>query len=378
MKHLLPLSCLVSVALFGACDGNLSSSTNGDPSQPNTGEDMPISGNPDMDTPGSGKDMQDPSGTPDMITYPASDCGVTAMYNKLEPTCATCHRGGNTPYFASADAFYNLIVTSPLWVTPGDPQNSPLIALLKGEATGTYTQMPLGADTFEDLENQGNTDTTIEEISTFITELDGCNRTQPDATVNAPIERKRARQIVNTLYQHLGLTKDDVLAFTKSRNYNDSVYPIYNPDDVKPVTNDPHISPHTQSPGIRWYAIGGGSRLYGTKSNTIFSPTFGQAITQVSQAWCGFSIKKDGNLALFKHVSKDSLLSSTDAQIRDNIKYLMLRFWGHVATDEEIDAMKTNVFDSYISPDESTEAEHRTAWTAVCATLIRDPMWLSY
>lgn len=366
---LLPVT-FAALLFLGACRGELTA--NQDTSL--TGDDMSPGADQDIATrPDGGGLMQG-----DMIEIPASDCGVTVMYQKLSPTCATCHRSGSTPYFASPESFYNLLVTDPKWISPGDPSSSNLIALLRGEATGAYAQMPLGAESFLDLEQRGATEVTIDELSTFITELDGCQRSGEAPNLPAPIERKRARQIVNTLYQHLGLTKNDVLPFTKQRNYSDNAYPIYNPDDTQPVTNDPHISPATQSPGIRWYAIGGGSRLYVTQSNAIFSPTFGQAIIQISQAWCGFSIKKEGNDALFRHVSREALGEATEAQIRDNIAYLMLRFWGHVATDEEIAQMKSEIYDAYIDPAVSNDTDEKTAWQAVCASLIRDPLWLSY
>jgi hypothetical protein len=44
-----------------------------------------------------------------------------------------------------------------------------------------------------------------------------------------------------------------------------------------------------------------------------------------------------------------------------------------VATDEEVSALKTNVYDTY-----AAEQNPRTAWVAVCAALVRDPMWISY
>lgn len=367
-----------AAALFtlGACDGDLSS--NQDPSvsdNMSTGVDQGRTMQPDGGAPVN-RDMEVMPG--DMVEIPASDCGVTVMYQKLSPTCATCHRSGSTPYFGSPESFYNLLVTDPKWVSPGDPSGSALIALLRGEATGTYSQMPLGAESFIDLEQRGATEVTIEEVSRFITELDGCQRSGNESAQPAPIERKRARQIVNTLYQHLGLTSEDVLPFRKSRNYTDDAYPIYNPDDTKPVTNDPHINPSVQKPGIRWFSLGGGSRLYVTQSSRVFSPTFGQAITQVSQAWCGFSIKKEGNDALFRHVSREALGEATVAQIRDNIAYLMLRFWGHVATAEEVDLMKSEIYDAYIDPAVSDDSDEKSAWQAVCASLIRDPLWLSY
>lgn len=336
------------------------------------------------DTP-SPRDMNTPDQTTDQAgdipadagdqtgDMPANDCGLTPLFKGLEPTCATCHRAGNTPYFANTTSFYNLILNNPKWVVPGQPDNSTLIALLEGRAPGAYPQMPLGSASFTQLEANGQTSIGLAQIKTIITDLDGCKRQDDPKTPVTPVERKSAQQIVNTLYQHLGLTSEDIVRFTQSRNYNDTRFHIYSPDHVKPVTNDPHIRPASQGPGIRWFSIGGGSTLYGTRPNRTFSPTFGQTFTQVSQAWCGFAVDKDNNDALFKHVSQQDLDSATDAQIKDNLKYLMLRFWGHVATEQEVDTLKSNVYDFY-----KQEQNTRTAWVAVCASLVRDPMWLSY
>lgn len=367
---------LFSLASLG-CDGTLSATSrsehDNDPDRPDQPADTPIDRDMGGNMSGDG-DMPAPTNT-DMETppLPPSDCGVTPIFEGLSPTCATCHRASNSPYFASAESFYNLVVSDPKWVTPGDSNASQLVALLEGRATGAYTQMPLGTQTFADLEALGQTSVTVAQVRQFIDDLDGCQRQDEEAPARPQVERKSARQILNALYQHLGLEQADVVRFTASRNYNDSRYPVHSPDDTKPYTNDPHIRPASQGPGLRWFALGGGSRLYNTRANRGFSPTFGQALTQTSQAWCGFAVDKENNTALFKHVQQDALADATDAQIELNLEYLMLRFWGHVATAEEVSALKTNVYDFYAS-----EQNERTAWVAVCAALIRDPMWLSY
>jgi hypothetical protein len=364
---------VLSLTLF-ACEGVMSSnspqSNNQAPSPSNNnGGDGADMGS--MNNRVDGGDMDSPSNAGNQL--PANDCGVTALYQGLEPTCGSCHRVGNSPYFTSPESFYSLLVKDPAWVTPGDPGASALIALLEGRATGAYAQMPLGNETFAELEAAGKTSVTIAEISTFIQELEGCERPPAEEADIPDVERKSARQILNTLYQHLGITSEDVVRFTSSRNWSLNRYPMHNPDDVKPVTMDPHISPPNQAPGLRWFAMGGGSQLYGTRPNKRFSPTFGQNLVQLSQAWCGFAVDKEDNTALFKHVSQDALAEATDAQIEDNLRYLMLRFWGHVATDEEVQSLKTNVYEPYAS-----EQNPRTAWVAVCAALVRDPMWINY
>lgn len=384
---MLLMALLFSLASLG-CDGTLSATSRGEPDdsasdrpdqraeapkERDMGDDMmrdgdmppPVMMDGDMPLPIE-VDMAQPP-------LPPSDCGVTPIFEGLSPTCATCHRASNSPYFASVESFYNLVVSDPKWVVPGDSNASQLIALLEGRATGAYTQMPLGTQSFADLETLGQTSVSVAQVRQFIDDLEGCQRQDEEAPTRPQVERKSARQILNTLYQHLGLDQADVVQFTASRNYSDSRYPVHSPDDIKPYTNDPHIRPPSQGPGLRWFALGGGSRLYNTRANRGFSPTFGQALTQTSQAWCGFAVDKENNTAIFKHVQQDALADATDAQIELNLKYLMLRFWGHVATTEEVSALKTNVYDFYAS-----EQNERTAWVAVCAALIRDPMWLSY
>lgn len=328
----------------------------------------------DMGLPGSDMGM-DPSNTSpgeDMgEPIPEGDCGVTLMYRGLEPTCGTCHRVGNSPYFTSPEAFYNLLVTDPNWVVPGQPENSQLVALLEGGATGAYVQMPLGTRSFAQLAEDGETEVSMEEVRAFITDLDGCQRGGDDIVEHAPIERKSARQIVNTMYQHLGLEPEDVQRFTS--NLNIARYPVQSPDDVKPIVSGPNVRHSSSTATLRWYALGGGSQLLGTRPVKGFSPTFGQAITQMSQAWCRFAVEKDGNTALFRHVQQASMDAASDEQIRENLRYLMLRFWGHVATDEEVTELETSIYRPY-----ATQENARTAWVAVCASLIRDPMWMSY
>jgi hypothetical protein len=46
---------------------------------------------------------------------------------------------------------------------------------------------------------------------------------------------------------------------------------------------------------------------------------------------------------------------------------------GAVASDADVDAMYEGVYRKYES-----SADARTAWTAVCAALVRDPAWVSF
>ena len=60
------------------------------------------------------------------------------------------------------------------------------------------------------------------------------------------------------------------------------------------------------------------------------------------------------------------------AAIKANIAELYLKMLGEVATPAEVDDLFTSVFVKYESKGAAT------AWTAVCAALIRDPLWILY
>lgn len=324
---------------------------------------------PDISRPGDDMSVPGPDATPDMPS--PTGCGIQEMYQALEPTCANCHRAGKTPYFSSATAFYNLLVSDPAWVTPGDPQNSGLIALLEARAPGQYAQMPLGSQTFADLEAAGQTQTTIAEVRTFVEDLEGCQAIVPDAAPQVLVQRKSAAQIHRTLKQHLGLVDEDIQPYNS--NVSEARYPIWNPDYVERVVSGVNVNPFGTSAARRWHALGGESYLRNIRANRALSPTFGQTMVQVSQAWCRRAVEKSGNTAIFRDVDPSNLSGATDAQIDANLRYLMLRFWGHVATDPEVQGLRTSVYDVYAG-----RVDAPTAWIAVCATLIRDPMWLVY
>ncbi len=328
-------------------------------------------------------DMTDPNdmGRSDMTRPPGEDmsadmsaptgCGVQEMYAALEPTCANCHRAGKTPYFSSATAFYNLLVSDPTWVTPGDPDGSGLIAILEGRASGQYPQMPLGTRTYADLEAAGEVSATIAEVRAFVSNLEGCQAIIPEPAPRVQVQRKSAAQIHRTLKQHLGLVDEDIVRYES--NVSEERYPIWSPDNTNRIVSGVNVNPFGTSAARRWHALGGESYLRNIRANRALSPTFGQTITQVSQAWCRIAVEKQANTALFRHVDPSSLGGATPAQVRDNVRYLMLRFWGHAATQDVVDALATEIYDIY-----AARVDPATAWVAVCATLIRDPMWLVY
>ena len=290
------------------------------------------------------------------------------MFAGLEPTCSNCHRSGSTPYFASGTAFYNLLVADPAWVKPGDPDNSALVDLLLGQAKGQYPQMPLGTKNYDQLSKEGSTKSSIKEVRQFITDLEGCTPESSPKEVPLPIQRKSAQQIFNTLKSNIGLVDADIQT---NGNGREEDYPIWNPDGLIPFSSN--AKPFSIGAARRWFALGGESYLKNRKATISLSPTFGQTMVQVSQAWCRKGVEKANNRTLFRDVDQTNLSAASDDDIKKNIKYLMLRFWGHVASTDEVDEMFSAVYSIYLDAEEP-----KTAWVATCAALVRDPLWLVY
>ena len=68
------------------------------------------------------------------------------VFAGLGPSCGPCHAAGaqeRIAYFASEQAFSQLIATNGAYVQPGNPDGSLLVQLLEGTAEGVWTQMPL-------------------------------------------------------------------------------------------------------------------------------------------------------------------------------------------------------------------------------------------
>jgi hypothetical protein len=91
----------------------------------------------------------------------------------------------------------------------------------------------------------------------------------------------------------------------------------------------------------------------------------------MAQAWCRQAIELDSEL-LFRHATRDSDSAVDREAIRANIEYLHLHMLGVVASEADVEAMYEGVYREY-----EAAADAPTAWTAVCAALVRDPLWLS-
>lgn len=281
------------------------------------------------------------------------------VYLGLSSTCEGCHgEGSNFPAFASFDAFESLVVGDPTLVAPGDPEASALLGLLAGTAAPPLRQMPPGVNSFVDLEDAGSTEITMEQLRDWISALEPCD---VPVTGGSPrfVRRVDAEHIPRMLYAQLDLTLPDVLHPTQ--------FPIDDPTwgVLSPADNSESVA------NARWMALGGPDPLRGQQRQRSWSPLFIQTLGPMAQAWCRRSIELE-RAPLFRHADADSDSSVDAAAIKANIRYLYLHMLGVEASDTDVASTYESVYLHYEATADST-----TAWTAVCAALVRDPLWLT-
>lgn len=296
------------------------------------------------------------------------------VYTRLKPTCGGCHVADMRPFFLDLTAFENLIVYDPKWVTPGDPDASGLVGLMIGVNAASRQMPPAPSERFEVLSQRGMTSITLTEVKEWIRALPA---TRPDAGAPldaAQVRRKSAEQIRVTLYAQLGLTEADLLTtvsmgtqpYRVDARYGDA-YALRSSDET------PAQDPREQA-GSLYVALGGAHWLEGKLSSPQVTSNMAQALVPISQAWCRTAFAKPGNTAVLSlaTLQDDSSTSAGRAAIRANLGALYLRMLGEVATPAELDDLYDNVFVPYEPKGVSV------AWTAVCAALIRDPLWILY
>ncbi|MEM9073536.1 MAG: hypothetical protein AAGE52_33910 [Myxococcota bacterium] len=280
------------------------------------------------------------------------------VYERLRGSCAGCHRAGTSfPGFRDLEAFENLIAYNPRFVAPGDPEHSSLVAMLEGRGTGSQPQMPLGEESFADLEARGATAIGLDEIRAWIVNLEPC---ELPSTPPVLASRLTARQVRGALYAQLGLSDEDFFGSGGGRVED---FPL----------RAAHEIPEASGGAGNWRNLGGANYLRGARGNTEVTPLFGQTLVPLSQAWCRKAIAKPSNPLFFRYGSADASSDEASDAIRRNIEHLYLHMLGVQATPEDVDAMFEEVFLPY----EARETP-RTAWIAVCATFIRDPLWISH
>lgn len=305
----------------------------------------------------------------------SSDGGVAYLsnqdvYNRLKFTCSGCHTIDQRPFFADQVSFENLIVYNPTWIKPGDPDNSDLLHLF--DATlGTEQMPPLPSAPFATLSANGQTQITLAEIRQWI-------RTLPPQTASAfdpvDVRRKSASQMLQSLYDQLGLDESDF--FNASTQGGVSYRMDPNAGDayaIRSVDLTPYTGPFDQG-GSLYSALGGAYWLDGKLSRDDVTTNALQALVPISQAWCRKAVTKSGNTAVLNLATLNDATSTPagEAAIRANLGYLYLRMLGEPAPVAEIDDLENNVFKAYEPKGAAV------AWTAVCAALVRDPLWILY
>ncbi len=286
----------------------------------------------------------------------ATECTTPAVYTALATTCAACHgEGTNKPYFASQQAFEALLVAKRQWVVPGKPDEGQLLPLLRGQATGSVPQMPPGEPqvAFARQAEQGNTAISMATIQCWVEGLTNATATAPTGPL--PVARRlSAEQMVTALEQQLGVSGSAT---------NLSTFGLSLPDAI------PNTDVYRQR-DENFAALGGPHWLENRRRNDTVNPVFIQTFVNVSQTYCRAAVTATTNNRVLKYASLGDTSASAAAKIRDNIRYLGRLLLSQRLSDADVD--------DYFALFVSLEANRTTAWTAVCAALVRDPLWLTY
>jgi hypothetical protein len=292
----------------------------------------------------------------------------------LEASCKGCHAEGPRGYFASLQAFEDLLAYNPAVVTPGDPDGSRLVQLLEGSAKGAYAQMPISGSTYSKLVDEGKATLTMAAIRSWIQELTPRPRVETPDRNAISVRRMSAPQVVSALYAQLGLTQEDF--FVEGFSYGVSSAAQKSPDDFPVLDPDGIPGPYggEADPMRRFFALGGGASSRGRRADLTASPSFVQALVPLSQRWCKMAIAKPSAQArLFPSVTPSTKSADDAAGIKSNIGHLHRHFLSEKPSAADIDDVFTNVF----LPLEA-ETDPQTAWAGVCSYFIRHPRWVFF
>jgi hypothetical protein len=293
----------------------------------------------------------------------------------LAPACASCHTGGNKPYFASLAAFENGLAYDTRWVNPADPDGSGLVKLLEGTAPGSYPQMPPG-EPYADFVSSGRASLSVDDVKAWIRELPPRGSVDENPAADAfTVRRLRADEMVVALQDQLGLGPEDFVDTTdpnwRTREWTARGGRLFVwPTDWAPGISGQYVSDKRSVE--RYETLGGAVVLQGRKHDVALGPSSLQTLVQMSQAWCRLAITKTGNTAVLRHVTLMDKSATKSAEIKQNLSQLWLRMLGEPATAAEIDELYTQVY-LPLEPQSTT-----AAWTASCAALVRHPKWLTY
>lgn len=371
------ISCALSCLLMWGCEGDLRTDQ---PTQQEDTSSRDMMGFAQADMRDGGT-IQNTADMPETTMY--EDLGMQgelnlSIYERLKVNCIGCHGpdSGGWRGFATFTAFEQLLVYNPEWITPGKPEESALLPMLRGQGApgGIYEQMPpKGTDaSFAQLVQNGDTLITLPELEEFIRQL------TPRATTRSPtrtIRTKNARQIVRALHDQLGLEPADFFTLGNDQYVasRQDRYPILDPDSLPNLQASKRIYAYPRE-FSRWKSLGGAA--YQEREPGNVRPSIPQALNlvQVSQVWCRIAVQKQGNDAILRHVTLADTSQSAPLKIKENIAYLHLRMLGEPATNEVVEDLHEHIFTHYELQEGGTE----TAWTALCAAMIRDPLWITY
>lgn len=309
------------------------------------------------------------------VTGADDNCENDKIRLGLAPACEGCHITGNKPFFASLTAFENGLVYDERYVKRGDPENSMLVQLLEGTASGSYSQMPPGQH-YEELVANGRTTLTIEQVKAWIRDLPPPpKRLEAADPESFSVRRLSAEEMVVSLMDQLGLTLEDFVS-TSDPDWRNKAYVVNGgklfvwPGDWSPGISGEYVSDSRSVE--RFEALGGGNSLLYRKRDVSFGPSAAQTLVQMSQAWCARAVDKKGNTAVLRYVTLADTSASNPDAVQKNLRALYLRMLGQPPSEEEAKQLYEQVY----VPLEAKST--RLGWIGVCAALIRHPLWITY
>ncbi|MFL5318139.1 MAG: hypothetical protein ACJ790_00685 [Myxococcaceae bacterium] len=313
--------------------------------------------------PGSSNGSTPSDTTPTDPNAPVGDGSLSNgdVFTRLSPTCIACHgTAANKPYFVSLQSFETLLVADRKWIVPGQPDASALLLLLDAKGQGSYTQMPVGGDSFAVKASHGETNITMDELRQWIAQMPTdvvAGPAKPDPSAST-IQRKTAAQILTAMGKQLGLTPAEMAG---------STFNATDPDGVQ--TNGGYNDEFF----VRYQQLGGAAWLSGKKPNASTNRSFAQQWVPMSQAMCKLAVSKTNNPAIFIDATlSDRSTTATGApRIQKNIGTLYLRMLGEVPSSADVQAL----YALYTAKEPASAAD---GWANVCAALLRDPLWLTY
>lgn len=315
---------VLAVALLSACTGTIGKGAGGDPS-------------------GKRPHVVD-CGTVETPTTPA-------VYQSLRPSCVGCHdANAEFPLFATQANFEAMVVRNERFITPADPKQSALFAMLEGSQGAL--QMPPGtayaaiADADEALPSLGA-------LRCWVAALDP--QAAPVQVAGALNRRVHAELLAANLEWALGLSPTSFA--TSGADYG-----LEDPDALEP---------RSTSNQYRAQQLGAPHWLEGVGRENELGTTFVQVTVQLSQAWCQRAAS--GGTAFYRHATATdgTATPASRERVRQNLAYLFERVTGESADPETLDGLVA-LFQRYEG------VNTRTGWAAACSGIVRHPLSLTF